>query len=103
MNLTNINFSSIWAMLVGTALAITYMFTHFASGEEVDDLKELMIKQNIAQDVRAAYGQYYDRLDDFDEAEAEGNDDLAKEYARQMEGLRALICENDKEWERCDD
>ncbi len=103
MTLNDINISSIWTMLVGTALAITYMFTHFASGEEVDDLKEQMIAQNIAQDVRAAYGQYYDRLDDFDEATDEGNEELAKEYGRQMEGLRALICEHDSKWERCDD
>ena len=49
-----------------------------------------------------AYGQYYDRLDDRDESLAEGNHELAAEYERQMERLKAKICEHDPEWERCD-
>jgi len=47
------------------------------------------------------YGQYYDRLDDFDEATEEKNEDLAEEYARQMEKLKANICAVDDAWERC--
>ena len=47
------------------------------------------------------YGQYYDRLDDYDEAVAEGNRELAEEYKRQMERIKAKICEVDPEWERC--
>ena len=79
--------------LVGvTASAVVWMFTQFASASEVEA---------IAVDV--AYGQYYDRLDDYDEAVAEGNNALAAEYARQMERLKAKICEADPEWERCDD
>lgn len=79
--------------LVGvTASAVVWMFTQFASASEVEA---------IAVDV--AYGQYYDRLDDYDEAVAEGNTALAAEYARQMERLKAKICEADPEWERCDD
>lgn len=78
--------------LVGvTASAVVWMFTQFASAADVED---------IAVDV--AYGQYYDRLDDFDEAVSEGNTALAAEYARQMERLKAKICEADPEWERCD-
>ena len=60
-----------------------------------DDVAEL--------ELRISYGQYYDRLDDYDEAVAEGNHELAKEYRRQMEKLEAVICERDPEWERCDD
>jgi hypothetical protein len=67
------------------------MFTQFASASEVEDIQ-----------VNIAYGQFYDRLDDYDEAVAEGNEELAKEYKRQMERLRAKICESDPEWERCD-
>jgi len=79
--------------LVGvTASAVVWMFTQFASASEVEA---------IAVDV--AYGQYYDRLDDYDEAVSEGNTALAAEYARQMERLKAKICEADPEWERCDD
>ena len=48
------------------------------------------------------YGQYYDRLDDYDEAIAEGNEELAEEYKRQMERIKAKICKVDPDWERCD-
>lgn len=79
--------------LVGiTASAVVWMFTQFASASEVEA---------IAVDV--AYGQYYDRLDDYDEAVSEGNQALAAEYLRQMERLKAKICSADPEWERCDD
>lgn len=78
--------------LIGlTASAVVYMFTQFASASEVEEIHTDL-----------AYGQYYDRLDDYDEAVEEGNIELAKEYARQMERLKAKICEADPEWERCD-
>lgn len=78
--------------LIGiTASAVIWMFTQFASASEVEA---------IAVDV--AYGQYYDRLDDYDEAKSEGNEPLAAEYKRQMERLKAKICEADPQWERCD-
>lgn len=79
------------ALISATAAAVIWMFTTFASASEVEEIK-----------IDIAYGQYYDRLDDYDEAVAEGNESLANEYARQMERLRAKICENDPEWERCD-
>lgn len=78
--------------LIGlTASAVLWMFATFASSAEVDELK-----------IDIAYGQYYDRLDDYDEAMAEGRLELAREYERQMERLKAVICEHDPEWERCD-
>ena len=79
-------------MLAGTVLAVLYMFNTFATAADVNEVK-----------VSLWYGQYYDRLDDYDEAMVEGNQKLAQEYARQMEKLRAQICEHDPEWERCDD
>lgn len=69
---------------------VLWMFNTFASAAEVDELK-----------VSIWYGQYYDRLDDYDEAVAEGNQALAEEYKRQMERLKAKICEADPSWERC--
>ena len=76
--------------------AVIWMFTTFVRAEE--------FHQKITDiTVAVAYGQYYDRLDDYDEAKAEGNEELAKEYKRQMERLRAEICEHDPEWERCKD
>ena len=79
-------------MIAGTAIAILYMFNTFATAS---DVKEISLS--------IWYGQYYDRLDDYDEAVAEGNTGLAKEYGRMMEKLEAKICEEDPEWERCKD
>ena len=91
MNLTltdKLNFG----LISVTAAAVVWMFTTFASAAEVDEIK-----------LDIAYGQYYDRLDDYDEALTEGNEELAAEYKRQMERLKAKICEADPEWERCDE
>ena len=90
MKLETINLGSIWTMLAGTAMAVAWMFATFASAADLNDVK-----------VSVWYGQFYDRLDDRDEAVDEGNEELAKEYERQMEKLLAQICEVDPEWERC--
>lgn len=74
------------------AAAIVWVYATFATAAEVEDLR-----------TDIAYGQYYDRLDDRDESLAEGNEELAAEYERQMERLKAKICESDPEWERCDE
>ncbi len=74
-----------------TAAAVVWMFTTFASAAEVEEIK-----------IDIAYGQFYDRLDDYEEALEEGNEELAAEYKRQLERLKAKICEADPEWERCD-
>jgi len=78
-------------MIAGIAAAIVWMFATFASASKLQEVK-----------VAVWYGQFYDRLDDRDEAVDEGNADLAQEYGRQMEKLKAQICEYDPEWERCE-
>lgn len=75
-----------------TGAAVVWMFTTFASAAEVEEIK-----------IDIAYGQFYDRLDDYEEALEEGNEELAAEYKRQLERLKAKICEADPEWERCDE
>jgi hypothetical protein len=96
MKLDQINMGTIWTMMTGLVLCVMYMFNTFATAADVEKkVNELELAIN--------YGQYYDRLDDYDEAMAEGNEDLAKEYKRQMERVKAKICEADSEWERCDD
>ncbi len=75
-----------------TVSVVLWMFATFASAAELEEIK-----------TDVAYGQYYDRLDDYEEAQGEGRDELAAEYYRQMERLKAKICEADPEWERCDD
>lgn len=78
--------------LIGmVATAVVWMYGTFASASEVEEIKLAVL-----------YGQYYDRLDDYDESVDEGNEALAREYARQMERIKAQICELDPEWERCD-
>jgi hypothetical protein len=79
-------------LLVAMATAIVWMYSTFASAAEVEEIKLAVL-----------YGQYYDRLDDYDESIAEGNEPLAEEYKRQMERIKAQICELDPEWERCNE
>lgn len=92
MNKDLINLGLMWTAITSTVGAILWMFATFATAAEVDDIK-----------LQVLYGQYYDRLDDLDESLDEGNEELAREYERQMERIRAAICEMDPEWERCDD
>jgi len=101
MKLQQTNLVLEWTVIAGTASAMIWIFTTFATAT---DLREL--KTDIAYDLQQVnvsiwYGQYYDRLDDFNEATDEGNEDLAEEYARQMEKLKANICAVDSAWERC--
>ena len=88
----NINLVATWTAMTVTASTILWMFSTFATAAEVDEIK-----------LSIAYGQFYDRLDDYDEAIAEGNERLAAEYKRQMERLKATICEQDPDWERCNE
>ena len=81
-----------FGLIALTASGVVFMFTTFASAGELNQLK-----------TDIAYGQYYDRLDDYEEAIAEGRDELANEYKRQMERLKAAICEEDPKWERCEE
>lgn len=84
------------ALISGTAAAVIWMFTTFVRADE--------FHEKIGDiTVQIAYGQFYDRLDDYDEAMDEENEELAKEYLRQMERIKAEICEHDPAWERCDD
>ena len=101
MNLEKINLGVLWAMLAGTASMVIWMFTTFATAADLQDLKKDINGDLEKINVAISYGQYYDRLDDFDEAMVEGNVELAKEYARQMEKLKANICAVDDAWERC--
>jgi len=92
--IAKINIGTLWTMMSGLVLVVMYMFNTFATAADVaEKIGEL--------EVAIAYGQYYDRLDDYDESIEEGNEDLAEEYSRQMERIKAIICEADPKWERC--
>lgn len=73
------------------ATAILWMFSTFATAKEVSDIR-----------LDIAYGQYYDRLDDYEEELAEGDTESAEELKRRMERIKAFICEEDPKWERCE-
>lgn len=90
MNL-DINMGSIWTMLVGTAIAIVYMFNTFVTNATFTEFQT---------DIH--YIQFYELLAQSEHAQEDGHPALAAELRRQMERLRAKICEEDPEWERCD-
>ncbi len=81
-----------FGLISATAAAVIWMFSTFASAADVDEIK-----------LDQWYGQFYDRLDDRDDALEDGNTELAQEHERQMDRLRAKICEEDPKWERCKD
>lgn len=85
-----INLSLLWTAIAGTAAAVIWMTTTFATAAEVEDIQ-----------LSIDYGQFYDRLDHYEQAVEEGRDELAEELKRQMERLRARICAKDPKWERC--
>jgi len=90
----HVNFGTMWTAMSGMVLCVVYMFNTFATAADVE-------KKVNELELSISYGQYYDRLDDRDEALDEDNEQLADEYERQMERLKAKICEDDPEWERC--
>jgi len=88
--LDKINLGSIWTMLAGTVLAVAYMFSNFVTANDFADFKT---------DIN--YGLYYELLEKHEKAVAEDRDEFARELDRQMEKIKAKICEDDPEWKRC--
>lgn len=109
-----LNIAAIWTGVSATAAAIVYVFTTFATAADLEEYKQATA-QAVAQlkadtdasmtdfKLNQALGQYYDRLDDYEEALQEGRDGLAEEYLRQMERLKTIICKIEPEWDRCDE
>lgn len=87
----DINMGSIWAMLTGTVIAVVYMFNTFVSAATFSDFQTDIY-----------YIQFYELLEKQGHAVEDGHEGLAEELERQMERLKAKICEDDPEWERCD-
>ena len=87
----DINMGSIWTMIAGTAVAIVYMFNTFVSAATFSEFQTDIY-----------YIQFYELLEKQEHALEDGHPELAAELARQMERLKAKICEADPEWERCD-
>ena len=76
--------------LIGaTASAVVYLFTSFASADDIADVKQMHSDDMAEHEQHVSniqldqwYGQFYDRLDDRDESLAEDNTELAAEYER---------------------
>ena len=99
----NLNIGVIWAMIVGTATAIVYVFTSFVTVASNDEYHEEQYEQQQEFRVDIYYSQFYELLDKRDQAVEEERDEFAAELQRQLERLKAKICEEDPEWERCDE
>ncbi len=78
-------------MLVGTAVAITYMFSNFVTNSEFEEY--------ILSDMYDSYYEFLDRLYQYEER---GNEDMVRNIERQLARLRAKICAEDEQWEECD-
>ena len=101
------NLILVWTMLVGTATAIVWMFTQFASAERVDALElthNTFVTSSEFQEyvLSDMYDSFYDFVDRRFKYEGLGNEDMVREIERQLARLRAKICEQDPEWEECD-
>ena len=88
-------------MLVGTATAIVYVFTSFVTVAANDAYHEEQYEQQQEFRVDIYYSQFYELLDKYSEAVEEEREAFAAELQRQLERLKAKICEEDPEWERC--
>ena len=95
------NIGSIWTMITGTAMAMVYMFTTFVSVDDNDAYHAQQTSQTIEFRNSIYYDQYYSLLERYQQALAAHNDQYAEELKRQMERVRAKICAEDSEWERC--
>ena len=101
MKFEKINLGSIWTMLTGTVLVVVYMFTNFVSVKANDEFHAEQTASTTEFRVDIYYSQFYELLEKYVEAEDSGNVDFADELLRQLERLKAKICEEDPEWERC--
>jgi hypothetical protein len=91
MKLEKINVVSIWTMLTGTVLAVTYMFSNFVSAADFTEFKT---------DIN--YSLYYELFEKHLNAVSKDQHNYAEELKRQMEKIKAKICEEDPKWERCE-
>ncbi len=80
-------------MLVGTAMAVAYMFTTFATAGDL---------QELATDIY--YDSYYSLVDRLHEVKDDETipEKYIRELERRLERVKAKICAEEPEWERCD-
>lgn len=86
----DINIGSIWTMLVGTAVAIVYMFNTFVTASEFESY--------VVEDM---YENYYVLVDKRQDALTKGSADAVALLERRMIRLKVKICSIEPEWEEC--
>lgn len=79
-----------WAGAVATAFI--WITTTFATASEVKDLRLQII-----------YGQFWDRLDDYEEELSQGDDESAERLKRTLQRLLAQICAAEPDFDYCDE
>ena len=84
----DINMGTIWTMIVGTAMAVLYMFSNFVSAGDFNDY--------IVEDFYDKYYEMEDALED------ETDEDDVRRLERSMSRLKSKICAIEPEWEECD-
>lgn len=97
---TVISLSLAGTLVAGTASAMLFAFNTFAFARDLEEHELDAEARMIATEVRIAKGQYYDRLDDLDETEAEGAD--TTDLEAELDDLLSFICTHEPTWPRCD-
>lgn len=83
-----IGFSSLWAVMTGTVMAMVYIFTTFASAEDVAEVKQLVNNievRLIKSDIRELRKQIRDDPDD---------DELRDELEELIDDLCLMVPED---------
>lgn len=88
-------------MLAGTVVAVVYMFTSFVPVDANDLFHDQQAQATNEFRTDIYYLQFYELLEKAEHADDDEHPELAAELRRQMERLKARICEADPEWERC--
>ena len=81
-----------FGLIAATASAVLWMFATFASSAEVDDLR-----------LDILYGQFFDRLDDYEEELEQDDQVSAERLKRELIRIKAKICEANPKFEYCNE
>jgi len=87
---------------LATAAAAAALIGTVFGGVQVADSRYVQVSQFAQYAVEDFYDKFYEAEDRKIAAEASGDEKAAREAQRDMERLKAKICDIDPKWERCD-
>lgn len=103
MTLTSEQFRAFLGLLGGGIFAavssIIWIYATFALASDLEDHEHDAEQRMLDTEVRIAKGQYYDRVDDLEETQAEGRD--TDDLEAEIDDLLSFICENEPTWPKC--